>query len=270
MTLLRTTQEVPMLLSAPPLEQAPPRKVSLVMYTGRFCHWDRARIAAPPRSGPVRKHRLPMNRELTTLSWPPRSKIAPPPLAPPKLPLVCRALELPAVKVMFCTISCGHRWLKQSEVVIRCFGSQVFWYRIRRTPPPLSVTSPPPSSTTRWLVLRTLAVAVRVMVTGAGPHLKVMIPPAATALTTAAEVQPVGVPLPMTWFGWLVLTARPASGTAAWPFGLPKSGSWLAAASCAGAAAADPTARGTMPPAVSAAPASAATNPPSPPLSRMP
>src|SRR5215469_7434406 len=82
-TLLSTTQDVPMLLSAPPLEQAPPRKVSLVMYTGRFCHWDRARIAAPPRSGPAGKQRLPMNRELTTLSWPPRSKIAPPP-PPPK------------------------------------------------------------------------------------------------------------------------------------------------------------------------------------------
>ena len=80
-------------------------------------------------------------------------------------------------------------------------------------PPPLSVTRPPPASTICWLVLTTLAVAVIVMVTGFGPQLKVMMPPLATALTTAAEVQLAGVPLPMTWFGSLVFTARPAAGT---------------------------------------------------------
>ena len=37
-----------------------------------------------------------------------------------------------------------------------------------------------------------------VIVTGFGPQLKVMMPPMATALTTAAEVQPAGVPWPMT------------------------------------------------------------------------
>ena len=63
------------------------------------------------------------------------------------------------------------------------------------------MTSPPPSSTTWWLVFRTLAVAVIVIVTGAVPQLKVMMPPWATALTTAAEVQLAGVPLPMTWSG---------------------------------------------------------------------
>ena len=86
-------------------------------------------------------------------------------------------------------------------------------YRIRILPPPLSVTLPPPSSTTWWLVFTTLAVAVIVIVTGLGPQLKVMMPPLATALTTAADVQLAGVPGPMTWFGWLVLTARPAGGT---------------------------------------------------------
>jgi hypothetical protein len=40
----------------------------------------------------------------------------------------------------------------------------------------------------------------------------VITPPLATALTTAAEVQLPGVPLPMTCVGWEVFTARPASG----------------------------------------------------------
>jgi len=43
----------------------------------------------------------------------------------------------------------------------------------------------------------------------------VMTPPMATARTTAAEVQLAAVPWPMTWFGWAVLTARPARGTKA-------------------------------------------------------
>ena len=51
-TLLVTTQDTPMLLSAPPLEHRPPENVSLVMYTGRLRYWASARIAAPPRSGP--------------------------------------------------------------------------------------------------------------------------------------------------------------------------------------------------------------------------
>src|ERR1700733_1360507 len=97
-------------------------------------------------------------------------------------------------------------------------------YRIWRLPPPLSVTRPPPSSTIWWLVFTTLAVAVMVMVTGFGPQLNVMMPPRATALTTAAEVQPAGVPLPMTWLRWLVFTAAPACATLAWPSGLPNAG----------------------------------------------
>ena len=42
-------------------------------------------------------------------------------------------------------------------------------YRMRRWPAPLSVTLPPPSSTTTGEVLTTLAVAVMTMVTGLGP-----------------------------------------------------------------------------------------------------
>ena len=47
-------------------------------------------------------------------------------------------------------------------------------------------------------VLTTLAVSVITMVTGSGPQLKVMIPPRATASTTACDVQLAGVPLPIT------------------------------------------------------------------------
>ncbi|WP_237771231.1 hypothetical protein [Kribbella sp. ALI-6-A] len=60
-----------------------------------------------------------------------------------------------------------------------------------------------------------------VIVTGAGPQLKVITPPAATAATTAADVQPAGVPLPTTRSGRLVSTACAAAGTVASPPGLP-------------------------------------------------
>jgi hypothetical protein len=70
-----------------------------------------------------------------------------------------------------------------------------------------------------------LAVALIVMVTGAGPQSNVMIPPAATALTTADDVQLEGVPLPTVRVGWLVSTARPAAGTVACPPALPGFGS---------------------------------------------
>src|SRR6266536_450737 len=93
---------------------------------------------------------------------------------------------------------------------------------MRRCPPPLRVTFPPPSSTIRGpLRLRTFAVAVNVMVTGSGPHAKVMMPPAATARTTRSEVQLCGVPSPMIRVGWLVSTACASAGTAARPSGLP-------------------------------------------------
>jgi hypothetical protein len=64
-----------------------------------------------------------------------------------------------------------------------------------------------------------------VMVTGAGPQSKVISPPAATAATTAADVQLAGVPLPTTRSGLRVSTARASAGTAAFPPGLPGLGS---------------------------------------------
>ncbi len=75
--------------------------------------------------------------------------------------------------------------------------------------------------TTRWLVLRILAVVVILIVTGSEPQSNVMMPPAATAATTARDVQLAGVPLPTTRDGREVSTARPSTGTATWPSGLP-------------------------------------------------
>src|SRR3954447_14161829 len=93
---------------------------------------------------------------------------------------------------------------------------------MRRRPAPLSVTLPPPSSTMRGpFAFLIFAVAAIVMVTGAGPQENLMMPPAATADTTALDVQLPGVPLPITRVGWEVSTARAAAGTAAWPLGLP-------------------------------------------------
>ena len=69
--------------------------------------------------------------------------------------------------------------------------------------------------------LRIFAVAVMVMVTGSGPQLKVMTPPAATAATTASEVQLAGVPSPITWSGREVSSGCASGGTGARPSGLP-------------------------------------------------
>ncbi|GAA4575534.1 hypothetical protein GCM10023193_74340 [Planotetraspora kaengkrachanensis] len=88
-------------------------------------------------------------------------------------------------------------------------------------PPPLSVTSPPPSMTTRALELRTFAVALMAIVTGSGPQEKVITPPAATAATTAFDVQLPGVPVPTTRVGREVSTGLASAGTAARPLGLP-------------------------------------------------
>jgi hypothetical protein len=60
------------------------------------------------------------------------------------------------------------------------------------------------------LVFRTFAVRGVRMVTGAGPQSKVTWPPRATAPTTAADVQPAGVPLPITRRA--LHTARPSGG----------------------------------------------------------
>src|SRR4029453_9366886 len=97
---------------------------------------------------------------------------------------------------------------------------------MRRVPPPLSVIRPLPSSTIRGpLALRTFAVAFMVIVTGSGPQLNVITPPAATADTTASDVQLAGVPVPITRVGRLVSTACAWVGTAARPAELPGGGS---------------------------------------------
>jgi hypothetical protein len=69
--------------------------------------------------------------------------------------------------------------------------------------------------------LRTFAVALIVMVTGSGPQEKVITPPAATAATTAFDVQLAGVPFPMTRVGCELSTALASAGTAARPLGFP-------------------------------------------------
>src|SRR5437763_3046511 len=216
-TQLSTVQDTPMLLRAPPLAQAPPWNVLFTTYTGSPRYWSSTRIAAPPRSGPVRSHSLRRKREFTTLNRPPRMNTAPPP--PPS---VVPPVALPSANVRFCTVSRGVSWLSQCDVVQPCAASHVFWYRIRCRPPPDSVTRPPPSSTTSGpFALRTFAVADIDIVTGAGPHANVMMPPAATATTTATDVQLSGVPVPTTRVGWDVSTARASAGTVAAPAGLP-------------------------------------------------
>jgi hypothetical protein len=65
--------------------------------------------------------------------------------------------------------------------------------------------------------LTILAVRVSVIVTGAGPQSNVITPPEATAATTAADVQPAGLPVPITRSGWEVSTPRASSGAAAPP-----------------------------------------------------
>lgn len=124
---------------------------------------------------------------------PPRAKIAPPPPPSKSSPV-----EFPSAKARFSTTSRGVAWSWQCEVVKTWAGSQVSMYRMRRRPSPLSVTNPPPSRTTSRRELRTLAVARIRIVTGFEPHEKLILPPARTAATTAAEVQLRAVPRPIT------------------------------------------------------------------------
>lgn len=63
------------------------------------------------------------------------------------------------------------------------------------------------------VLLKTFAVWVMTIVFGLGPQSKVMIPPWATAATTAAEVQLCGVPFPITRSGLEVSTALASGGT---------------------------------------------------------
>ena len=50
-----------MLDRPPPLEQTPPVNVLFTTYTGSLLYWLSARIAAPPRSGPLESQRLSVN-----------------------------------------------------------------------------------------------------------------------------------------------------------------------------------------------------------------
>ena len=84
---------------------------------------------------------------------------------------------------------------------------------MRRSPCPLSVTRPSPSSTTRLLVLTTLAVAFIWIVTGSGPQRNLMTPPFLTAVTTAFDVQLAAVPVPTHRVGSEVSTACACAGT---------------------------------------------------------
>ncbi|GAA1418084.1 hypothetical protein GCM10009662_70960 [Catellatospora coxensis] len=79
-----------------------------------------------------------------------------------------------------------------------------------------------------------------------------MIPPAATAATTAFEVQLAGVPSPIFRVGREVSTAFASAGTAARPFGLPTT-TWAGAGDGGAALGADDD---------GAAPAPAATHSP--------
>src|SRR3954470_11081794 len=84
---------------------------------------------------------------------------------------------------------------------------------MRRFPSPLSVTLPRPSSTTRRLVLTTLAVSFITILALPRPQRKRMTPPLATARTTARDVQLRAVPWPTQRSGCEVLTARASGGT---------------------------------------------------------
>ena len=72
--------------------------------------------------------------------------------------------------------------------------------------------------------LKTFAVAPIGMTTGVGPQSKTMMPPWATAATTAAEVQLAGVPVPTTWSGSEVSARRASTGIGEWPVGFPVAG----------------------------------------------
>jgi hypothetical protein len=75
------------------------------------------------------------------------------------------------------------------------------------------------------------------MVTGRGPQLNVMMPPFATAATTAEDVQLAAVPLPTTRVGRRVSTARASAGTGAPPPGFPAAGARVGVGSDFGAGA---------------------------------
>jgi hypothetical protein len=134
-------------------------------------------------------------------------------------------LELASANVRFCTVSRGVSWLSQWSVVQTRSESQVFMYRMRVLPPPLSVTLPWPSMTMSSLAsLRTLAGRSSVMVMGSGPQLKRMTPPRSTAAMKASPVQLAGLPLPTMLSAPRLSTGWPSRGTAQSPSGLPATG----------------------------------------------
>src|SRR4051812_49942369 len=89
-------------------------------------------------------------------------------------------------------------------------------------PPPSRVIFRPPSMTV-FFVDGTLSVAVTRIITGSGPQLKVMTPPAVTAVWRALKLQLAGMPVPTTAVGLAVLAAWAFAGTPAphEPLGLP-------------------------------------------------
>src|SRR6187549_1960091 len=89
-------------------------------------------------------------------------------------------------------------------------------------PPPSSVILRPPSMTVCLLVGR-FSVDVTLIVTGSGPQLKVITPPAVAAVLSAAKVQLAAVPVPITLVGLETSAACPFAGMALLqePFGLP-------------------------------------------------
>src|ERR1700749_4362854 len=96
---------------------------------------------------------------------------------------------------------------------------------MRILPPPLSVTLLPPSMTSLVpLSLNTFAVVVRTIVTGSGPQSNVMMPPWATAATTASPVQLAAAPLPITVVGDDTSSSCAGGGSVACPSAQPAAG----------------------------------------------
>src|SRR5262245_21348013 len=125
-TLLRTTHETPMLLSAAPFEHVLPRplappNVLWTTYTGAPLYWLSTRNAPPPTSGPVESQTLRKKREFRIFTRPPRTKTAPPP-PPSKVSPVA----LPSWNVMFWMVRRGWSWFWQCDVVQTWAGSQGF------------------------------------------------------------------------------------------------------------------------------------------------
>ena len=175
----------------------------------------RPAIAAPPTSGPVGAHRFDRTRALTIRKRPPRTKIAPPPS------IVSFPVDRP---------------FDEREVLHR-ERRVVLVLAMRRRPDQVRVAGVHVQDPARALAVEgdeptAVDDDVRSVVEdpgrrahrnrdGRGPQLKVMIPPWATALTTACEVQLPGVPVPTTRSGSEVSTRPAEAGIGECPVGLP-------------------------------------------------